>query len=81
MKATSPILVEPPLERETVVLESSSIVAEERSAFGIFVDLVKARLTTLVLLTTMVGFYAGASSPVDYRTMVYALRSCAHPDQ
>ena len=77
MKATSPILVEPPLERETVALESSSIVAEERSAFGIFVDLVKARLTTLVLLTTMVGFYAGASSPVDYRTMVYALLGTA----
>src|SRR5947199_8602491 len=29
-------------------------------------ELVKARLTSLVLLTTAVGFYLGSRSPVDY---------------
>jgi heme o synthase len=31
-----------------------------------FAELVKARLTLLVLLTTAVGYYLGASSPIDY---------------
>ena len=31
-----------------------------------FTELVKARLTLLVLLTTAVGFYVGAESPLDY---------------
>src|SRR5882724_5567976 len=30
------------------------------------VELVKARLTLLVLLTTAVGFYLGAEPPIDY---------------
>ena len=33
--------------------------------FGDFAELVKARLTMLVLLTTAVGFYLGARGPVD----------------
>jgi heme o synthase len=32
-------------------------------------DLVKARLTSLVLLTTAVGFYLGSKSPVDYAAL------------
>ncbi len=30
-----------------------------------FAELVKARLTRLVLLTTAVGFYRGAEPPID----------------
>jgi protoheme IX farnesyltransferase len=37
-----------------------------RSRVFDFAELVKARLTLLVLLTTAVGFYLGAERPVDY---------------
>ncbi len=40
---------------------------------SVFTELVKARLTLLVLLTTLVGFYLGASSPVDYGRMLNTL--------
>src|SRR5436190_1015513 len=34
-----------------------------------FAELVKARLTLLVLLTTAVGFYLGAEPPIDYKAL------------
>jgi len=37
------------------------------------VELVKARLTLLVLLTTAVGFYLGADNPVDYAALLHAV--------
>jgi len=37
----------------------------EKSWFAVFADLIKARLTALVLLTTFVGFYAGWNGPLD----------------
>ena len=39
--------------------EILSATAAEKSWAAVFSDLVKARLTTLVLLTTAVGFYIG----------------------
>ena len=39
--------------------EILSVTAAEKSWTAVFADLVKARLTTLVLLTTAVGFYLG----------------------
>ena len=44
---------------------------------SVFTELVKARLTLLVLLTTLVGFYLGASGPVDYGLMFHALSGTA----
>jgi protoheme IX farnesyltransferase len=44
---------------------------------AVFTELVKARLTLLVLLTTLVGFYLGASSPVDYALMLHTLLGTA----
>jgi protoheme IX farnesyltransferase len=38
-----------------------------------FAELVKARLTLLVLLTTAVGFYLGARAPVDYLTLFHVV--------
>ena len=35
-----------------------------------FAELVKARLTALVLLTTAVGFYLGVRGPMDYRSLL-----------
>jgi protoheme IX farnesyltransferase len=48
-----------------------------RSAGAILADLVKARLTTLVLLTTFVGFFMGERGPVDFALMFHALAGTA----
>ncbi len=42
-----------------------------------FADLTKARLTTLVLLTTLVGFYLGWHGPMNYLLMFNALAATA----
>ena len=44
-----------------------------RSPFTDFAELVKARLTLLVLLTTAVGFYVGAQGAVDYLAMFHVV--------
>jgi protoheme IX farnesyltransferase len=50
--------------------ETSSV---ERSMVAVFCDLVKARLTFLVLLTTAVGFYVGTRGVIDFVLMAHAL--------
>ena len=45
----------------------------EKSWFIVFSELIKARLTFLVLLTTLVGFYVGAGSGMDYGLMFRTL--------
>src|SRR5947209_7586051 len=40
--------------------------AADKSWTAVFSDLVKARLTTLVLLTTAVGFYIGEQGPLQF---------------
>src|ERR1700738_4290594 len=42
-------------------------------AAGDFAQLVKARLTLLVLLTTAVGFYLGAANPISYLALFHAV--------
>ena len=63
MKVSAPTLVESPLV--------------EKNAFTIFSELVKLRLTALVLLTTFVGFYVGLRGPMDYALMFNALLGTA----
>jgi len=63
MKATAEIL--------------SGAITPEKSWTAIFADLVKARLTTLVLLTTFVGFYLGWRGPMDYLLMFHTLLGTA----
>ena len=46
--------------------EILSANAAEKSWTAVFSDLVKARLTTLVLLTTAVGFYIGEQRAIDW---------------
>jgi protoheme IX farnesyltransferase len=48
-------------------------VSVGRSRFSVLSDLVKARLTFLVLLTTLVGFYVGFRGPMDYGLMLHTL--------
>ena len=45
----------------------------EKSLAAVFADLVKARLTALVLLTAFVGFYLGETGSVNYLLMFHAL--------
>jgi len=40
---------------------------------AVYADLIKARLTTLVLLTTLVGFYIGFEGPMNYLLMFHTL--------
>lgn len=44
---------------------------------AVYADLIKARLTMLVLLTTLVGFYVGFQGPMDYLLMFHALLGTA----
>jgi protoheme IX farnesyltransferase len=49
----------------------------ESSWLAVYADLFKARLTSLVLLTTMVGFYVGFRGPVDYGLLCHTLLGTA----
>jgi heme o synthase len=48
---------------------ASGLVTRSRPGAD-FAELVKARLTALVLLTTAVGFYLGVRGPMDYRSLL-----------
>jgi protoheme IX farnesyltransferase len=64
MKATAPILASP-------------AALTEKSSFAVYAELFKARLTLLVLLTTMVGYYMGCRSGVDLLHMMHTLLGTA----
>ena len=51
--------------------------AAEKSFAALLCDLFKARLTILVLLTTLVGFYLGSAGPVSYPLMVHTMLATA----
>ncbi len=51
--------------------------AVEKTWLAVYADLFKARLTFLVLLTTLVGFYLGFRGPVDYLLMFHTLAGTA----
>jgi protoheme IX farnesyltransferase len=51
----------------------NATVVAEKSWTAVFADLVKARLTALVLLTTFVGFYLGERGAVNFLQMFHAL--------
>ncbi len=57
--------------------EILSTTVAEKSWTAVFADLVKARLTTLVLLTTLVGFYVGWSGPMNFLMMFNTLAATA----
>src|SRR3954467_519411 len=48
-------------------------VPAEKGWVSLYSDLFKARLTVLVLLTTLVGFYVGFRGPMNYWLMVHTL--------
>jgi protoheme IX farnesyltransferase len=56
-------------EIETNVIEPSG---RQRRVMSDFAELIKARLTLLVLLTTAVGFYLGAKGPINFIRLFHA---------
>ena len=54
---------------KTAAIETPSIAASRHSLVSDLAELVKARLTLLVLLTTAVGFYLGAEPPINYKAL------------
>ena len=55
-------------------VESTAVESETRRRVGSdFAELVKARLTLLVLLTTAVGFYLGAVGAINYIALFHAV--------
>jgi len=49
----------------------------EKSWAAVLSDLIKARLTGMVLLSTLVGFWAGSPGPLDLRLLFHALLGTA----
>ena len=60
-----------------VTAEVLTTTTAEKSWAAVLADLTKARLTTLVLLTTLVGFYLGWHGPRNYLLMLNALAATA----
>src|ERR1017187_1500244 len=63
------------MKSSAAALNSTATLDKSRAA--VFADLVKARLTALVLLTTFVGFYLGETSGVNYLMMFHTLLGTA----
>src|SRR5580658_3290225 len=57
--------------------EIANNAVAEKSLVAVFSDLVKARLTTLVLLTTAVGFYIGWQGPMNFVLLFNTLAATA----
>ena len=55
----------------------AATTATEKSRVAVFADLTKARLTCLVMLTTLVGFYAGSPGAVESWLLVHTLLGTA----
>ncbi len=58
---------------KTAALENPNLAASRNSVVGDLAELVKARLTLLVLLTTAVGFYLGSQSPINYMALFHVV--------
>ena len=59
----------PPVNVEPAALEGET----RRRMSSDFAELIKARLTLLVLLTTAAGFYLGAPGPINYIALFHAV--------
>src|SRR5580698_113986 len=60
-----------------ISVEIARNAAAEKGWTGVFADLVKARLTTLVLLTTAVGFYLGWRGDMNWMLLLNTLAGTA----
>jgi protoheme IX farnesyltransferase len=53
--------------------DQTEVQSSRPGLIGDLVELVKARLTLLVLLTTAVGFYLGAEGPINFGALLHAV--------
>src|SRR5256885_13613279 len=58
---------------KATVQDITAATAVEKSRLAVFCELVKARLTFLVLLTTLVGFYVGSVGAISYPLMLLTI--------
>jgi heme o synthase len=58
---------------KTAALENANLAPPRNHVVADLAELVKARLTLLVLLTTAVGFYLGSESPIDYMGLFHVV--------
>ena len=54
-------------------LENSNLAPSRNRVVADLAELVKARLTLLVLVTTAVGFYLGSERPIDYMALFHVV--------
>ena len=54
-----------------------AVVVAEKGWLAVYLDLFKARLTFLVLLTTLVGFYVGSQGPLNYLLLFHTVLGTA----
>jgi len=58
---------------KTAAIENANLAVPRHGMVADLAELVKARLTLLVLLTTAVGFYLGSESPINYVALFHAV--------
>src|SRR5262245_54529459 len=58
---------------KTAAIESPTVAPPRHGFVSDLAELVKARLTLLVLLTAAVGFYLGSEPPIDYRALFHTV--------
>jgi heme o synthase len=58
---------------KTAAIENANLAPARHGAVADLAELVKARLTLLVLLTTAVGFYLGSESPINYAALFHVV--------
>lgn len=58
---------------KTAIVDNATVASSRPGFVGDLAELVKARLTLLVLVTTAVGFYLGAEPPIDYWALFHTV--------
>src|SRR5215472_9566643 len=58
---------------KTAAIGNGTVAPPRHRFVSDLAELVKARLTLLVLLTTAVGFYLGSEPPIDYRALFHTV--------
>jgi protoheme IX farnesyltransferase len=58
---------------KTAIIDNPTVAPPRANFLSDLAELIKARLTLLVLLTTAVGFYLGAEPPVNYLALLHTV--------
>ncbi len=58
---------------KTAALENANLAPSRNRFVADLAELIKARLTLLVLVTTAVGFYLGSESPINYMALFHVV--------